>query len=134
MPVPPEAKRYTIRLLTVMTLYGVTLVAVNLWFRHAPPSGLLAYLAAVLPALPIALVFVVIGKFLMEMRDEYIRAQMVHDLMIVTGATLSITTAWGFLEGFGLVGPTKHYYVATLWFSLTGVAACIRGLMRRREA
>ncbi|WP_242414618.1 hypothetical protein [Sphingomonas panni] len=133
MSMPPETKRYTVRLMSVMLLYGVTLVGVNLWFRYATPTGILAYVAAVLPAVPIALVFVVIGRLLIEMRDEYIRAQMVHDLLIVTGATLSITTGWGFLEGFGLVGPTAHYYVATLWFGLQGVAACVRGILRARE-
>jgi len=133
MSMSPEIKRYTVRLLIVMILYGIALVGVNLWFRHAPPTGALAYIAAVLPAVPIALIFVVIGRLLVEMRDEYIRAQLVHDLLIVTGATLSITTAWGFLQGFGLVGPTAHYYVATLWFGLQGVATCVRGLLRTRE-
>lgn len=133
MSMPPEIKRYTVRLMSVMLLYGVTLVAVNLWFRYATPTGILAHLAAVLPAVPIALVFAVIGRLLVKMRDEFIRAQMVHDLLIVTGATLSITTGWGFLKGFGLVGPTAHYYVATLWFALQGVAACVRGILRARE-
>ncbi len=133
MTMPPEIKRYTARLIATMTLYAATLVGVNLWFRFSPPGGALAYVAAILPAVPIALVFVVIGRLLLEMRDEYLRAQMVHDLLIVTGATLSIVTAWGFLEGFGLVGATRHYYVATLWFGLQGVAACVRGILRWRE-
>lgn len=133
MSMPPEIKRYTVRLLSVMALYAVTLIGTNLWFRYDPPGGVLAYVAAILPAVPIAMVFVVIGRLLVEMRDEYLRAQMVHDLLIVTGATLSIVTAWGFLEGFGLVGQTRHYYVATLWFALQGVAACVRGVMRWRE-
>lgn len=133
MSMPPEIKRYTVRLVSVMTLYCVALVGVNLWFRYAPSTGVMAYIAAILPAVPIALVFVVIGKLLVEMRDEYLRAQMVHDLLIVTGATLSITTAWGFLEGFGLVGSIKNYYVAILWFGLQGVAACVRGLLQARE-
>ena len=133
MPIPPEMKRYTIRLFSTMTVYAITLVGVNLWFRHAPPSGALAYVAAILPALPIAFVFVVIGRLLVEMRDEYLRAQMVHDLLVATGATLSITTAWGFLEGFGLIGGTKGYYVAMLWFAAQGVAAMVRAALRMRE-
>lgn len=133
MSMPPEMKRYTVRLMSVMTLYGVTLVGVNLWFRHAPPTGALAYVAAVLPAVPIALVFVVIGRLLVEMRNEYLRAQMVRDQLIATGVTLSITTAMGFLEGFGMIGHVEGYYAATIWFGALGLAACLRGIGRLRE-
>lgn len=133
MTMPPEIKRYTARLIATMTLYAATLVGVNLWFRFSPPGGALAYVAAILPAVPIALVFVVIGRLLVEMRDEYLRAQMVRDQLVATGVTLSITTAWGFLEGFGLIGHAPGYYAATLWFGALGVAACVRGIGRLRE-
>lgn len=53
MAVPPEMKRYTRRLIATMALYGVALVGANMWFLYAPPSGLLAYFVAILPALPI---------------------------------------------------------------------------------
>ena len=134
MAVPSEIKRYTVRLVSVMTLYAVVLVGVNLWFRHAPPHGVLAYVAAMLPALPIAGVFVVIGRLVMEMRDEYLRAQFVRHLLIATGVTLSITTAWGFLEGFGLAPHAAGYYAATIWFSIIGVMACAGSLMTIRAA
>lgn len=133
MTMLPEMKRYTARLLVTMTLYGVTLVGVNLWFRYAPPGGVLAYVAAVLPAVPIAFVFVVIGRLLVEMRDEYLRAQMVRDQLVATGVTLSITTAMGFLEGFGLIGHVPGYYAATIWFGALGIAACARGIAGWRE-
>ncbi|PXA90173.1 hypothetical protein DMC47_27780 [Nostoc sp. 3335mG] len=133
MTMMPEMKRYTARLLVTMTLYGVALVGVNLWFRHAPPDGALAYVAAILPAVPIAFVFVVIGRLLVEMRDEYLRARMVRDQLVATGVTLSITTAMGFLEGFGLIGHVPGYYAATIWFGALGIAACARGVVGWRE-
>ncbi|KQN37803.1 hypothetical protein ASG37_09660 [Sphingomonas sp. Leaf407] len=132
MPMPQEIKRYTVRLVSVMTLYGVALVGVNLWFRYSAPTGALAYLAAVLPAMPIALVFVVIGRLLVEMHDEYLRAQMVRDILVATGVTLSITTALGFLEGFDLIGHVRGYYAATIWFGALGVATCTRTLASLR--
>jgi hypothetical protein len=122
---PPEIKRYTRRLLVTMTLYGVALVGANMWFRHAPPAGLLAYIVAILPALPIMGVFVVIGRLLIEMRDEYVRMQFVRQSLIATGVTLSITTAWGFLEGFQLVPHAQGYYAATLWFSSLGLCVMV---------
>lgn len=121
MPMQPEMKRYTRRLILTMCVYGVALVGTNMWFRYAPPSGLLAYLVAILPALPIMGVFIVIGRLLVEMRDEYVRMLLVRQSLIATGFTLSITTAWGFLEGFHLVAHAPGYYAATLWFSGLGV-------------
>lgn len=134
MAIAPEMKRYTRRLLAVMSLYGVTLVAVNLWFRLAPPSGPLAYVAAVLPALPIAGVFVVIGRLLVEMRDEYVRMLLVRQSLIATGLALSVTTAWGFLEGFGLAPHVAGYYAAVIWFAGLGVGGCTNAVIERRMA
>lgn len=133
MRIQPEIKRYCLRLGITMALYGVTLVGVNLWFRHAPPTGVLAYVAAVLPALPIAGVFVVIGRLIVEMRDEYIRAQFIRHSLIATGLTLSITTGWGFLEGFGLARHIAGYYAATIWFSAFGLITCANTVMMLRE-
>ncbi len=134
MPVPPEIKRYSLRLTIVMTLYVVVLVGVNLWFRRAPPAGAVAYVAAILPALPIAGVFVVIGRLIVEMRDEYVRSQFVRHSMIATGLTLSMTTAWGFLEGFGLAPHVAGYYAATVWFSVFGVIAVANALLAWRAS
>lgn len=132
MAVPPEMKRYTVRLFSVMTLYGITLVGVNLWFRHAPPQGALAYLAAVLPAVPIAGVFVVIGRLLIELRDEYVRMLLVRQSLVATGLALSVTTAWGFLEGFGLAPHVAGYYAAVLWFAGLGVGGCANAVLEWR--
>jgi len=119
----PEMKRYTYRLAATMTVYILTLIGVNAWFRIAPPSGALAYVAAVMPALPIAGTFIVIGRLMIELRDEYIRAQFVRQSLIATAVTLSITTGWGFLEGFGLAPHVAGYYAATIWFVVFGVIA-----------
>lgn len=131
MAMPPEIRRYTRRLLMVMTVYAATLVGVNLWFRHAPPTGVLAYIAAVLPAVPIAGVFVVIGRLLVELRDEYVRMLLVLQALVATGFTLSVTTAWGFLEGFGLAPHVAGYYAATLWFAGLGIGAGVSAVRAR---
>lgn len=128
----PEIKRYTWRLAVVMSVYVIVLIGVNMWFRHAPPTGALAYLVAVAPAVPIMGVFVVIARLLVEMRDEYVRMLLVRQSLVATGFTLSICTAWGFLEGFGLIPHVAGYYVATLWFSGLGVGGCYNALAEWR--
>ncbi|MEJ8631358.1 hypothetical protein P0F65_19225 [Sphingomonas sp. I4] len=132
MPMQPEMKRYTRRLITTMTLYAVALVGANMWFRHAHPTAVLAYMVAVLPALPIMGVFVVIGRLLVEMRDEYVRMLLVRQPLIATGFALSVTTAWGFLEGFGLVDHAQGYWTTVLWFGCFGLGGCINALTEWR--
>lgn len=134
MTMPAAMKRYIRRLMGTMTVYAFTLVAVNWVFRHAPPAGPMAYLVAILPALPIMAVFVVIGRLLVEIRDEYLRMMMVRHSLIATGLTLSITTGWGFLEGFGLVDHVPGYFAATIWFSALGAAVLVNRLIERRHA
>lgn len=124
----PEIKRYTYRLLGTMSTYILTLVGVNLWFRYDPPHGLLAYVAAILPALPIAGVFIVIGRLLLEMRDEYLRMLMVRQSLFATAFALSIMTACSFLEGFGLIGHVPGHLAMSLWFVGLGLGSCANGL------
>ena len=124
-------RRYTMRLLTVMTIYVVTLIGVNLWFKHAPPTGALAYVAAILPALPIIAVFVVIGRLLVELRDEYVRMLLVRQSLIATGFALSVATAWGFLEDFLNVPHMPGYYAAVLWFGGLGLGGCVNAVLER---
>ncbi|WP_326525834.1 hypothetical protein [Sphingomonas sp.] len=132
-PMPPAMRRYTWRLIGMMTLYVVALVGANLWFRHATPQGALAYLVAALPALPIIGVFVVIGRLLIEMEDEYVRMLLVRQSLIATAFMLSVTTVWGFLAGFGLA-PEIWNGVAVLWFSGLGVGGIVNWIIESRGA
>lgn len=131
MAMQPEMKRYTVRLFSVMSVYVATLIGVNLWFRHDPPSGPIAYVAAVLPAIPIMGVFVVIGRLLVELRDEYVRMLLVRQSLVATGFALSVCTAWGFLEGFMRVPHVPGYYAAVLWFSGLGVGGLMNWYLER---
>jgi hypothetical protein len=132
MAMRPAIRRYTRRLTLVMILYIAVLVGVKLWFRHAPPTSALAYLAAVLPALPIAGVFLVIGRLLMEMKDEYVRMLLVRQSLIATGFALSVATGWGFLEGAGLVPHAEGYWAAVLWFAGLGVGGLANWALEAR--
>jgi hypothetical protein len=75
-----------------------------------------AWLVAILPALPIIGIFVAIGRYLVEEQDEYVRMLMVRQTLWASGFALSVATVWGFLENFGLVGHVEAYYISVLWF------------------
>ncbi|MFZ5749378.1 MAG: hypothetical protein ACOY45_17180 [Pseudomonadota bacterium] len=119
-------RRYTMSVLLLMTgyvfiLFGVISFAVR---NPLPLQGWPGYILGVLPALPVIGVFFVIGRYLVEEQDEYLRMQFVRQALVATGFALSIATAWGFLENFGLVPHVYAYYAAILWFAGLGVGAC----------
>jgi hypothetical protein len=61
---------------------------------------LIKYPLAAAPALPIIGVFVVMGLYLTDERDEFLRANVVRAILWGTALALSAATVWGFLENF----------------------------------
>lgn len=128
-------RRYTRSVLLLMTGYVLILFGVVSFALHhpLPLQGPLGYVAGLLPALPIIGVFFAIGRYLVEEQDEYLRAQFVRQSLIATGFALSVATAWGFLENFGLVRHVYGYYAAILWFAGLGLGACWNKLSAMRR-
>ena len=122
------SKTYNVRVLWLSLFYGAFLMAAVYGFRHQLLTGPLAYLAAVLPALPIIGIFAAIGRYLVEEQDEYLRMLMVRQTLWASAFALSVATVWGFLESFDMVGHVEAYYVAVLWFGGLGLGACINKL------
>jgi len=96
----PAVRRYLYRLAGTMLLYAVFLL-LSIWeFLHHHPTGALAYVLAILPAIPIVGMLVVFGLYLSEEKDEFQRSTFVESMVWSLGATLAMTTVWGFLEDF----------------------------------
>jgi len=112
----PAWKRYNWRVIWLSLLYGAFLLPAVYGFKHQLVPHSVAWLVAILPALPIIGVFVAIGRYLVEEQDEYVRMLMVRQTLWASGFALSVTTVWGFLENFGLVGHVEAYYISVLWF------------------
>ena len=129
LPKNPATRRYLYRFLATMMFYVVFLVGAVWAFPRYHPTGVLAYLLAILPALPIVGIIVVVGLYLAEEKDEFQRALLVQAMIWGIGATLSLTTAWGFLEVFQLVPHIELYLVFPLFCVLTGFAS---GMLKAR--
>ena len=125
-------KRYNRSVITLGLIYALLLCGAVYLFVHQLLSGPVAYVAAVLPALPIIGIFVVIGRYLVEETDEYLRDQFVRKALIASGFALSVATAWGFLENFDLVPHVYAYYAAILWFAGLGLGSCFNIFQARR--
>jgi hypothetical protein len=121
-------KRYNWRVIWLSLLYAAFLIGAVYGFKHQLISGAFAYIAAVLPAVPIIGIFGAIGRYLVEEQDEYVRMLMVRQTLWASGFALSVATVWGFLESFNLVEHVDAYSVAIVWFAGLGLGACINKL------
>ena len=124
-------KRYGVRVVILMTFYVALLFLANWLFDQGYAGGALAWVVAALPALPIIGVFIVIGRLLVELNDEYVRMLMTRQILFATGFMLSIATAWGFFESVDLVPHVEAFYAAILWFAGLGVGGCANAWLER---
>jgi hypothetical protein len=124
----PAQRRYNRSALLLCAAYALILFGVISFFKNSSPTGVSAYAAAILPALPIIGVFVAMGRYLADEQDEYVRMLTVRQTLWATGFALSVATVWGFLENFDLVGHVQAYYVAVLWFGGLGLGSCMNRL------
>jgi hypothetical protein len=125
-------KRYSVSVMLLMAGYVLILLGVVSYARNNPLHGPLGYAAGLLPAFPVIGVFFVLGRYLVEEQDEYLRMQVTRQALVATGFALSIATAWGFLENFDLVPHVYAYYAAILWFAGLGVGSCFNKLAAMR--
>jgi hypothetical protein len=124
----PAWKRYNWRVVWLSLLYCAFLLPAVYGFKHELVPHSLAYLVAILPALPIIGIFAAIGRYLVEEQDEYVRMLMVRQTLWASGFALSVATIWGFLESFDLVGHADGYWVAVAWFFGLGVGGIVNKL------
>lgn len=124
----PAWRRYNWRVVLLSLLYCAFLLPAVYGFKHQLVPQSVAYLVAILPALPIIGIFLAIGRYLVEEQDEYIRMLMVRQILWASGLTLSVATVWGFLDNFRLVGHADGYWLIVLWFAGLGLGGIINRL------
>ena len=134
MPRSAAWTRYNWRTIWLSLLYGAFLLPAVYGFKHHLIPGGLQYVAAVLPALPIVGLFIAMGRYLAEERDEFVRMLRVREMLWAMGFTLSCATIWGFLDSFGLVGRADGYWIVILWYFGQGIGSIANKLTLRASA
>ncbi len=130
----PAQRRYNQRVLLLSVLYAALLfLAVYLISRHLV-AGPLAYVVGMLPALAVSGFFWLMGRYLIEESDEYLRMLQIRQLLIATAIALTAATIWGFLEGFGLVRHVVGYAWPVVYFAGLGIGALVNRIIERRAA
>jgi hypothetical protein len=127
----PAQKRFFNRFAVAMLLYAAVLVPIVIVFVHYRPTGPLAYGLAVLPALPILGMLLVIGLYLAEEKDEFIRNMQIQALIGGMGGTLALVSVWGFLENFAQVPRLQLFLVYPIFWGFVGLSTLFVWLRNR---
>ena len=114
--------RYVVRMAVAAALCVLFSTVAAVGVRRMHVSGALAYVLAVLPALPIMAALVVTGAYLTEEKDEFQRNLYIQSLLGGIAATLAMTTIWGFLEDFLLAPHLRLTWVYPLFWIFVGLA------------
>ena len=123
----PAEKRYLARFLPCIIAYTAVMAFERILFRDAHPQGVLAYVMAIAPALPIVGIVVAMSLYLADETDEYLRLQHAKAIVVATGVTLSIATVWGFMEDYGLVPHVLAYWGFIVFMAVLAIA---RGVIK----
>lgn len=125
----PAGRRYLARFFPAMLAYVIVLFA-SLWvIKTYHPKGPLLWLLGVAPAIPVIAVIAVMGLYIMEETDEFLRLVLVQSMLWGIGVTLALCTAWGFLENVGVVPHFPLYLVFAVFCGAFGLA---QPFVRRR--
>ena len=117
----PAQRRYILRFMPLMTAYVLILFAANRYADAHHPAGLALAMLSILPTLPLLGVILVMGLYLLEERDEFIRNRLIVSMLWGTGILLAVATVWGFLENTGMVGHPPVYLAFPLWCAAFGI-------------
>lgn len=111
----PAARAYNQRMVIASFIYAIALFGAVMATEALAPHGVLAWLLAILPAIPIFLMLRAMARYLVEEQDEYLRLRVINAALIATGMLLALATVWGFLETFGLVVHVPSWAAVPVW-------------------
>ena len=118
----PQA-RYLKRMMLVSLLYLGSLFAAVALIDDGDPITPVSVLLAVVPGIAVAGYFWAIGRFLLEIKDEFLRMLQIRASLIATAISLSAASIWGFLENFGQVPHVDAFWWPIVWFFGLGLGS-----------
>ena len=130
-PVTKAGRRYVYRLFPTMFTYVAFLFFAKWTFRHLHPTGILVYLLAVLPALPLVGSLVVVGLYIAEESDEFERSILIQSMLWGFGAALAIGSVWGCLEDFANAPHRSAFYAYLSFWVVNAISQSVIRLRYR---
>ena len=108
-----QFQRRSVQLFSSSIIFTAFLnMMIRTWFKDYHPAGPLAWLLAIVPALPFIGTIVIASRYIAREKDEFIRAQVLLALLQGSFITLVITVVYSFLQNFlEIPGPPAMFYV-----------------------
>lgn len=109
------AIRYTKGIMIASVAYMLGLgLAITIHDRSGL-EGLTGFIIAMLPVVPIFGMIYVMGRYLAEEQDEYLRYRAVTASMVGLALVLGVGSFWGFLETFEMVPHVPGWWAVPIW-------------------
>ena len=120
--VSPAIRRYNRGMLLAAFAYVLGLGSATLLHERVELGLASTWVIAFLPILPIFGMIWVMGRYLKEESDEYLRHRAVIASLVGLGLVLGLGSFWGFLESFGLVPHAPGWWTVPVWAMGLGLA------------
>jgi FtsH-binding integral membrane protein len=131
LPKSKAEKRYVKRMLITMTVYLVLVFGATWAVRHAHVQGWLLYVCAVVPSLAILWLLYVVGLYLKEETDEFVRQKMVTSILWGTAVVLGLSAVSDFLRGYTGKGDLPGFTIFIVFWMVFALAQGIQSLRNR---
>lgn len=121
-------RNYLMRMLIVSLAYVGSLAAASLLIDDGDPVTILSVAIAIVPGLAVVGYFWAMGRYIVELKDEFVRMLMVRQALIATGLAFSAASVWGFLESFEQAPHLDAYWWPIVWFFGIGIGGLVNKL------
>ncbi|MEO8737571.1 MAG: hypothetical protein ABI380_13660 [Edaphobacter sp.] len=125
-------KAYNRGIIWTMSAYVLVTFGATWFVHHHHPKGAEAYAMAVLPSIPIIAMLAVMGIYLRDEKDEFLRWMTIQSLLWATGFVLALTTVVGFLENFAQVKTPPAYLVFVVYWLVFGAVQSVQQWRNRQ--
>jgi hypothetical protein len=112
----PSWQRYIFRVFLGTMAYLAVLTPVAYAAHHGLlPGKPWLYAVALAPAVPMAVVVLIMARYVLEEPDEYQRMLNTRAYVVAAGLTLAVCTGWGYLQNFAGLPQVSLMHVFTLF-------------------
>jgi hypothetical protein len=127
------ARRYTTGIMATSVAYVLGL-GIAMWvFRNLDPSTGVTWVLAMLPIAPILAMIYVMGRYIAEEQDEYLRHRAIMASLVGLGFVLAVGSFWGFLETFELVPHVPGWWAVPIWAFGMGLGQAWQSMEQRSD-
>jgi hypothetical protein len=134
MEVSPASVRFLWRFIGATIVYGLLITCASWMAKSLDPSPIGLIALSILPAIGIAASLIVVGLYLIEETDEYVRKRQAVAMLVSIGILLTLSTGLGFLQQRNVIGVVDLLWAFPAWCVVWSVTQCSMAIRDYRRA